>query len=109
MLNEIAAAAQVGIEVDEAAVPIQPDVHGLCEILGLDPLYLANEGKLIAVVPEVEAEQAIDAMRRHAFGAAATRIGRAVEMRPGRVTMRSVLGGNRIVDMLSGEQLPRIC
>lgn len=109
VLNEIAAAAQVGIEVDETAVPIQPDVRGLCEILGLDPLYLANEGKLIAVVPETEAKQAMDAMRRHPLGAAATRIGRAVEGRPGRVTMRSVLGGNRIVDMLSGEQLPRIC
>lgn len=109
VLNEIAASAGVGIDVDETAVPIQPDVRGLCEILGLDPLYLANEGKLIAVVPEAETIKAIDAMRRHPLGAAATRIGRAVETRPGRVTMRSVLGGNRFVDMLSGEQLPRIC
>jgi hydrogenase expression/formation protein HypE len=109
VLNEIAAAASVSIEVDERAVPIREDVKGFCEILGLDPLYLANEGKIVAVVPPAEAEAALKAMRAHPLGAGAVAIGRVVEGEPGRVSMRTLIGGRRIVDMLVGEQLPRIC
>ena len=109
VLNEIAATAQVAIEIDETATPIREEVRGFCEILGLDPLYLANEGKIVAVVPPSAAEAALAALRRHRLGGAAGIIGRVTGGEPGRVTMRTVLGGSRIVDMLVGEQLPRIC
>lgn len=109
VLNEIAGAAQLGIAIAEERVPVLPEVRGLCEILGLDPLYLANEGKLVAVVPADQVAQAIAAMTNDPFGQAAACIGYITTDRPGRVVMRSVFGGNRIVDMLSGEQLPRIC
>lgn len=109
VLNEIAAASHVGVEIDETKLPILPEVRGLCEILGLDPIYLANEGKLIAVVPPEEAERAIAALNDHTLGRAGATIGTITDAKPGRVVMRSVLGGKRIVDMLSGEQLPRIC
>jgi hydrogenase expression/formation protein HypE len=84
-------------------------VKGFCEILGLDPLYLANEGKIVAVVPAAEQDAALDAMRGHPLGAAACAIGRVCAGEAGRVTMQTVFGGRRIVDMLVGEQLPRIC
>ena len=84
-------------------------MKGFCEILGLDPLYLANEGKIVAVVPEEEAEAALSAMRAHPLGQGASIIGRIHDGEAGRVTMRTVFGGKRIVDMLVGEQLPRIC
>src|SRR5262249_47730736 len=106
-LNEIAHASQVAIEIDDERAPPRPEVKGLCEILGLDPLYLANEGKLVAIVPPGEAEAALMAMRAHALGRDAARIGEVTTGEPGRVTMRTVLGGRRIVDMLVGEQLPR--
>ncbi|PWB89741.1 hydrogenase expression/formation protein HypE [Methylocystis sp. MitZ-2018] len=109
VLNEIAEAAQVAIEIDEAVTPLRDEVRGFCEILGLDPLYLANEGKIVAIVPRDEAEQALEAMRAHPLGRQAAIIGSVVAGEPGRVTMRTIFGGRRIVDMLVGEQLPRIC
>jgi hydrogenase expression/formation protein HypE len=109
VLNEVADGARLGLEIEEAAVPIRDEVKGFCEILGLDPLYLANEGKLVAILPEAEAEAALAALRADPLGADAAVIGRVSERRPGRVVMRTVLGGERIVDMLVGEQLPRIC
>ncbi|MGZ9409931.1 MAG: hydrogenase expression/formation protein HypE [Methylocystis sp.] len=109
VLNEIAEAAQVAIEIDEAVTPLRDEVRGFCEILGLDPLYLANEGKIVAIVPPDEAEQALEAMRAHPLGRQAAVIGTVVAGEPGRVTMRTIFGGRRIVDMLVGEQLPRIC
>jgi hydrogenase expression/formation protein HypE len=109
VLNEVADASQVAIEIDEAATPIREEVKGFCEILGLDPLYLANEGKLVAVVPAAEQDAALAAMRAHPLGASACAIGRVSAGEAGRVTMQTVFGGRRIVDMLVGEQLPRIC
>jgi hypothetical protein len=89
--------------------PLREEVKGFCEILGLDLLYLANEGKLVAIVPEKAAEAALAALRRDPLGREAAVIGRVVQGEPGRVTMRTAFGGSRIVDMLVGEQLPRIC
>ena len=109
VLNEIAIAAGCGIELDECAVPLREAVKGFCEILGLDPLYLANEGRLVAIVPPEDADRALAAMRAHPLGAGACRIGHVTERRPRQVIMRTVLGGQRIVDMLVGDQLPRIC
>lgn len=108
-LNELAEASGVSIEVDETALPLRPEVKGVCEILGLDPLYLANEGTLVAFVPESQAEAALLAMRATPMGKGATAIGTARKEHPGRVTMRTLFGGQRLVDMLVGEQLPRIC
>ena len=109
VLNEIAQTAECGIELNETAVPLREAVKAFCEILGLDPLYLANEGRLVAVVPPDAATRALAAMREHPLGAGACRIGQIVERRPGQVVMHTVLGGQRIVDMLVGDQLPRIC
>jgi hydrogenase expression/formation protein HypE len=109
LLNEVAAASGVAIEIDEALTPLRDEVKGFCEILGLDPLYLANEGKIAAVVPAAEADSAVAAMRAHPLGSQAVSIGKVSAGEPGRVTMRTVVGGRRIVDMLIGEQLPRIC
>jgi hydrogenase expression/formation protein HypE len=109
VLNEIAAASAVAIEIEEAATPLREEVKGFCEILGLDPLYLGNEGKLALIAPPEQAESALGAMRRHPLGKEAAAIGRVIAGEPGRVTMRTLLGGRRIVDMLVGEQLPRIC
>ncbi len=108
-LNEMAEAAGVSIEIDETALPLRAEVKGMCEILGLDPLYLANEGTLVLFVPEAEADAALEAMKAMPEGRNAAVIGRAHAGEPGRVTMRTLLGGSRIVDMLVGEQLPRIC
>lgn len=108
-LNELAAASRVGVRIDEAAIPVRPEVRAACEMLGLDPLYVANEGKLIAVAPNDEAETLLEAMRSHPLGRNAAIIGEIVEEHPGTVVQRSVVGGERIVAMLSGEQLPRIC
>ena len=109
VLNEIADASGVSISVDEEHTPIRPEVKGFCEILGLDPLYIANEGKLVAVVPPEEADAALRALRSDPLGQDAEIIGEVGRGEPGRVTMRTVFGGVRIVDMLVGEQLPRIC
>lgn len=108
-LNEIARAAGVGIDVDEAALPLRDEVKGVCEILGLDPLYLANEGTLVLFAPAAEADAALAAMRATPAGRGAVVIGRAVGAHPGAVVMNTRLGGRRLVDMLVGEQLPRIC
>jgi hydrogenase expression/formation protein HypE len=108
-LNELATASGVGVELREAAIPLRPEVRGACEMLGLDPLYVANEGKLIAVVPPADAEQLLDVMRGHPLGRNAAMIGEVVDRHAGMVTMRSVVGGERVVTMLAGEQLPRIC
>jgi hydrogenase expression/formation protein HypE len=109
VLNEIADASQVAIEIDEAATPIREEVKAFCEILGLDPLYLANEGKIVVIVPPEEVEAALTAMHAHPLGVRAGVIGRVQAGEAGRVIMRTVFGGRRIVDMLVGEQLPRIC
>jgi hydrogenase expression/formation protein HypE len=109
VLNEIAAASEVAIEIDETVTPIRPEVRAFCEILGLDPLYLANEGKIVVVAPPQEAEAARAAMQAHPLGRGASIIGAVAEGLAGRVTMQTVFGGRRIVDMLVGEQLPRIC
>ncbi len=108
-LNELAAASGVGIEVEESAVPIRPAVAAACEMLGLDPFYVANEGKLIAVLPAQVADAVLEAMRAHPLGREAARIGRVVAEHPGLVIARTGIGGSRIVDTLVGEQLPRIC
>ncbi|MBK1635124.1 hydrogenase expression/formation protein HypE [Rhodovulum adriaticum] len=108
-LNEMAQAASVGIEIEETALPQRAEVAGMCEILGLDPLYLANEGTLVLFVPEDQAQAALAAMRARPEGAEAAIIGRALGDHPGQVRMRTAFGGSRIVDMLVGEQLPRIC
>lgn len=108
-LNELAAASQVGVRLDEASMPLRPEVHAACELLGLDPLYVANEGKLLAVVPAEDADRVVEAMRRHRLGENAAVIGEVVADHPGMVVMRSMIGGERVVAMLAGEQLPRIC
>jgi hydrogenase expression/formation protein HypE len=108
-LNELAVASGVGVKLDEAAIPVRNEVRGACEMLGLDPLYVANEGKLIAVVPPEEAEGLVAVMRSHPLGRNAAIIGQVVADHPGMVTMRSLVGGERVVTLLSGEQLPRIC
>jgi hydrogenase expression/formation protein HypE len=108
-LNEIAAQAKVGIHLEQSAIPISEEVQGACEILGFDPLYVANEGKMLAIVPPEKAEAALSAIRRHPLGTQAAIIGEVVADHAGFVTMRTRVGGNRVVDMLSGEQLPRIC
>lgn len=109
VLNEFARASDVGIHIREAALPIREPVRGACEILGLDPLYLANEGKLVGVVPAGNAACVLAAMRAHPGGADAAIIGEVTREPAGMVIMQSVFGGERIVDMLVGEQLPRIC
>ncbi len=108
-LNEIAAASGVGIELREETVPVPGPVHAACEMLGLDPLHVANEGKLVAIVPAESAAAVLSAMRAVAAGAEAVEIGRVVADHPRMVTMRTIVGSQRIVDMLVGEQLPRIC
>ncbi|HEX4534519.1 MAG TPA: hydrogenase expression/formation protein HypE [Rhizomicrobium sp.] len=109
LLNEVAQASKIAIEIDEQATPLHTEVRGVCEILGLDPLYLANEGKIAVVVPPDEAAAALAAMQAHPLGADAAEIGVVRDGEAGRVTMRTSFGGWRIVDMLVGEQLPRIC
>ena len=108
-LNEIAAQSRVGIVLREDAIPVHEGVRGACELLGLDPLYVANEGKLVAIVPSEFAAAIVAAMRRHPLGAEAAIIGAVTARDPGLVTMRTAFGTTRIVDMLAGDQLPRIC
>jgi hydrogenase expression/formation protein HypE len=108
-LNEFARSSRIGIRLFAEQVPVLPEVRGACEILGIDPLYVANEGKLIAVAAPGEAEKILAAMQRHPLGRKAVIIGEAVSRHPGMVTMETGLGANRIVDMPVGAQLPRIC
>ncbi len=108
-LNEIAARSRVGIVIDERAIPVWPAVKGACEMLGLDLLYVANEGKLVAFVSREDAAAVVEAMRAHPHGREAAIIGQVVEEHPGMVVMQTGIGGTRVVDMLAGEMLPRIC
>jgi len=108
-LNEIAKQSSVGMLLEEAAIPILPQVEAVCELLGLDPLYIANEGKLIAICAEADVATLLDTMRAHPLGQTATRIGTVNEDSHGFVQMQTRFGGRRVVDWLSGEQLPRIC
>lgn len=109
VLNELAGSSKVGIEFDERKVPIRPEVNAACEMLGLDPLYIANEGKLVAILPEEMAEKVLAAMRGHEYGKDAAIIGRVVSEHPGLVTAKTSIGGMRVVDLPAGELLPRIC
>jgi len=108
-LNEIALQSGVGILIDEESIPVRPAVNAVCEMLGFDPLYVANEGKLIAIVASDEADKILAAMRANPQGKEAVVIGHVTEKPSGRVLMRTSLGSTRIVDMLAGEMLPRIC
>ncbi|MCC6454836.1 MAG: hydrogenase expression/formation protein HypE [Caldilineaceae bacterium] len=108
-LNEIAQASQVGIVLEERKLPVPAAVRAACELLGLDPLYVANEGKLLAILPKEAAEPVLAAMHAHPLGKDATIIGEVVDQHPGMVVARTIIGGKRVVDMQVGEQLPRIC
>lgn len=108
-LNEIAVQGKVGIVLEEIAIPVDDEVRGACELLGFDPLYVANEGKLLAIVPAHASQKVLAAMHNHMLGRRAAIIGHVTDTQPGIVSMRSAIGSTRIVDMLSGEQLPRIC
>lgn len=109
ILNEVAASSGVAVVVNEAAVPVRPEVTGACELLGIDPLYVACEGRLVAVVPEPDAPVALQTLRGHDLGAGAAIIGRVTEEPAGLVLLKTGFGGSRIVDMLVGDPLPRIC
>ncbi|UCC77473.1 MAG: hydrogenase expression/formation protein HypE [Anaerolineales bacterium] len=108
-LNEIAGQSKVGIEIDEAQVPVPESVQAACELLGLDPFYAANEGKLVAIVAPQAGSAILEAMQRHPYGEAAAVIGRVTSTHRSRVVLQTVLGAHRILDMLTGAQLPRIC
>lgn len=108
-LNEIADSSRVGVDIRQDSIPLSEPVRGACEILGLDPLYVANEGKLIAFVPPGDAQNILACMKQHPLGTNACIIGEVVADHPGTVLMQTSIGGSRVVDMLSGEQLPRIC
>jgi hydrogenase expression/formation protein HypE len=108
-LNEIALQSDVCVTIDEGSVPVRAEVRGACEMLGIDPLHIANEGKLLAVVPAREADAALAAMRAHALGAHAAVIGEVVAGPEGMVVLRTSIGGSRVLDMLVGDPLPRIC
>lgn len=109
VLNEFATSSRVGIRLQEQAIPIKPEVRGACEMLGLDVLYMANEGKLVAVVPKSHADAVIEAMRGHEAGRDAAIVGQVQAEPAGHVVLQTAFGGERVVDMLVGEQLPRIC
>ncbi|MEO0596033.1 MAG: AIR synthase-related protein, partial [Chloroflexota bacterium] len=108
-LNEIAKVADVGIALEEQTLPVNPAVKSACELLGMDPIYVANEGKLIAIVPPDVADALLKAMKKHPYGQQATIIGEVVAEHPGMVVARTGIGGTRVVDMQIGNQLPRIC
>ncbi len=108
-LNELAKQSKVGIRIEEEKIPVREDVAAACEMLGLDPLYVANEGKLVAIVPAEDADRVLKAMLENSYGGDASVIGEVNEKNPGRVVMKTRLGTSRIVDMLAGDILPRIC
>jgi len=108
-LNELAAQSGVGIVIEEDKIPVHQSVQAACELMGFDPLYIANEGKLVAIVPPTSSEEILKAMQQNCYGSESALIGEVVSEHPERVTMRTILGTSRIVDMLSGELLPRIC
>lgn len=109
VLSEIALQSSVGIEIEEASIPVRDAVKGACELLGYDPLYLANEGKLVALVTQRASEKALEIIRSHQYGADAAVIGTVTGNRPGKVVLKTLMGGSRLVEKLSGEMLPRIC
>lgn len=109
VLNEFAKDAQLGMAIDQAQIPVEEQVASACELLGLDPLYVANEGKFVAVVSPEAAPQVLHVMRQHPLGAGSAIIGTVTEEHPAQVVMKSAIGGRRVVSMLPGEQLPRIC
>ena len=109
VLNELAESSRLGIEFDEMKVPLRPEVTAACEMLGLDPLFIANEGKLVAFVPAEHAESTLAVMRKHPYGKDAAIIGKVVEAHPGLVVAKTSIGGSRVVDLPAGELLPRIC
>jgi hydrogenase expression/formation protein HypE len=109
VLNELAIASNVGIEFEEGKVPVQPAVSAACEMLGLDPFYIANEGKLLAFVPAAYGEQILEVMKNNEYGQDAAIIGRVTEEHPGLVVAKTAIGGSRVVDLPAGELLPRIC
>jgi hydrogenase expression/formation protein HypE len=108
-LNELAQQSKVSIRIEEAKIPVREEVSAACEMLGFDPLYVANEGKMIAIVPPGDADSVLKAMSKNKYGKDAAIIGEVTAGNPGRVTMKTVLGSSRIVDMLTGDLLPRIC
>ena len=108
-LNEIASMSSVGMVIEEEKIPVRESVRGICELLGLDPLYLANEGKLIAICPPEEAERLLEVMKNHPLGTNGKIIGKVTEENPKRLVLHTMIGGHRIVDMLTGTQYPRIC
>jgi len=108
-LNEISQSARAGMVLQEDLIPVSPAVRGACEVLGLDPLYIANEGKLLVILPEKEADVVLGKMRQHPLGSKACVIGELVAEHPSMVRMTTSIGSSRIIDMLTGEQLPRIC
>jgi hydrogenase expression/formation protein HypE len=108
-LNEIAKRAKVGMLLREKSIPVHESVQGACEVLGLDPLYVANEGKLVAIVAPEMAEEVLQQMRRDELGRDASIIGEVVAEHPGMVLMKTEVGGTRVLDVMFGEQLPRIC
>jgi hydrogenase expression/formation protein HypE len=108
-LNELARQSKVSIRIEEAKIPVREEVLAACEMLGFDPLYVANEGKMIAIVPPGDADKVLAAMRKNKYGKDAAIIGEVMAENPGRVVMKTVLGSSRIVDMLTGDLLPRIC
>jgi len=109
VLNELAQSSNLGMEFDETKVPVRPEVNAACELLGLDPFFIANEGKLVSVVAPQDAEHALEAMRSSPFGAQAAVIGAVVAEHPGMVVARTSIGATRVVDLPAGELLPRIC
>ncbi|MFC7649058.1 AIR synthase-related protein [Streptosporangium lutulentum] len=109
IVNEVAAASKVAVVLEEDAIPVRPAVRGACELLGIDPLYVACEGRMVAVVAERSAEVALAALRSHPLGAGAAVIGRIGGDPPGLVLLKTSFGGTRIVDLLVGDPLPRIC
>ena len=108
-LNELARQSNVGITIEEAKIPVKEEVKAACELLGLDPIYVANEGKLVATVEPADADNILDRMKKNNYGRDAAIIGEVTNEHPGKVVMKTKLGPSRIVDMLSGELLPRIC
>jgi hydrogenase expression/formation protein HypE len=109
ILNELATQSKVGIKIEEDNIPVHKEVSAACEMLGFDPLYVANEGKLVAIVAPEDAEVLLNAMRQNIYGKDAVVIGEVRQEHPGRVVMKTRLGSSRIIDMLVGDLLPRIC
>lgn len=109
ILNEIAQSSGLALELDEACILVRDTVKGVCQILGFDPLYIANEGKMVVIAPESEADKIVNAMKKNKYGRRSRIIGRVLKKPKGTVLLKTLTGGRRIVDMLTGEQLPRIC